>query len=111
MALVSVNADDLAMVVRLATLTESRTNAEQKALLAVAERCDKKANAKVSSNVRPAKGALWALMPEEHRVGDNPDDWLYPTRTPSQLERDVNFSRVLEDGDRHVKPSWERKRS
>ena len=110
MTLVSVNAEDLAAVVKLAALTENRTNAEQKALLAVAERCDRVANTKRSSNVHPAKGALWAELPEDQRTSKNPDDWLYPTRAPSQLERDVHHSRSIEDGDRAVKPSWERKK-
>lgn len=112
MTLVSVNAEQLAAVVELACLTESRTNDEQKALLAVAERCDKKRNAKVSTNVHPAKDAMWMPMREEDRVGDDPDGWLVRISRESVLEQHADRSRLLEPeaGERHVKPSWERKK-
>lgn len=44
--------DQLALVVRLACLTEDRDNTEQKALLAVAERVDKEWNAQTITNAK-----------------------------------------------------------
>lgn len=112
MTLVSVNAEDLAAVVELACLTESRTNAEQKSLLAVAERLDKKRNAKVGSNLHPAKGAMWAWLPEDQREGTDADQWVYRIQPESVTEQPANRSRLLEPDqrERHVKPSWERKK-
>lgn len=44
------NDDNLETVVRLACLTESRTNAEQRALLTVARQVDDRRNTRVSGN-------------------------------------------------------------
>lgn len=111
MSLVSVNAEDLAAVVEMACLTADRTNDEHRSLLAVAERCDKKRNAKVSPNGHPAKGAMWAEVREDVRVGTDPDGWLRRIRPESVLERNAHDTRALnESGDRHIKPSWERKK-
>lgn len=109
MALVSVNAEDLAAVLELAILTESRTNAEQRSLLAAAQRCDRVRNAKVSSNVEPAKGAMWRRVPGW--TGDA-DEGLERIQPESVLERWADHSRVMDqdEGERRIKPSWERKR-
>jgi hypothetical protein len=108
--MVSVNAEDLALVVGLACLTESRDNDEQKAMLAVAERCDKVRNTKRSTNVHPANGAMWAPVPEGQREGTQPDGWLYRIRPESRLEIEADATRRLwEKGERRIKPSWERK--
>ncbi len=112
MALVSVNAEDLAHVIGLACLTESRTNDEQRSLLAVAERLDKKRNAKVTMNMYPAKGAMWAWLPEDQRVGDDADNWVYRILPESRTELEAHQSRgTLEPvmKERYIKPSWERK--
>lgn len=61
MALVSVNADDLVAVVRLACLTEDRANAEQRSLLAVAERCDTELNKHTTTNKRCEKNRAEAV--------------------------------------------------
>lgn len=108
--MVSVNADDLVLVLRLACLTEHRDNAEQKALLAAAERLDKKRNAKVVTNVHPANGAMWAWLPEDQRQGDDPDDWVYRIKPESRWEAEAHHTRrLVEKDERRIKPSWERK--
>lgn len=64
MSLVSVNLEDLAEVVRLACLTESRDNAEQRALLKVARRVDSTWNTVIVTNHKTWErvGEGWRLL-------------------------------------------------
>lgn len=92
--LVSVNADDLAAVVALACLTESRSNADQRSLLKVAERVDEAMNSHAGTNPR------W----RDFLAGETAE-W-----TETHYEADVAATRDFDagNGDRHVRPSWER---
>lgn len=87
--------DELAAVIRIACLTECRTNAEQRALIALAWSCDVEHN-KLTVTNRALKQPDW---------------------TPQDLVTLVLDSRVEDDGDRFVPApkgwakrwaSWER---
>ena len=56
------NLDDLRIVIELACLTEDRSDAEQRALLASAVRCDNEANKLTTGNRRD--GPAWRLHRE-----------------------------------------------
>lgn len=82
--------DDLATVVELACLTEDRTDAEQRALLRVARRLDEDANANTVGNHKwwgLNAGSVTALV----------------QRRLSTLERHVEATRVLDEGQHEVR--------
>lgn len=81
--------EELAAVIRLACQIESRTNAEQKALVALAWRCDVEHNQQTTTNT--------ALR--------------QPGYQQQNLVSQVLDSRVCEDGDREVPPpkGWEKR--
>lgn len=103
MALVSVNADDLAKVVALACLTEDREGAEQRALLNVAHRLDV---------VRDREALRKAVSDGELRIIDG--YWFGPEGAElppaSRYELIAHTTRVLVDEQRPVKTSWDRKK-
>lgn len=109
MATVNVNVADLEAVVRLACLTEHRDNAEQSALLRVAARVDRARNSQVSSNVAlrgdPDSDKMWRDTGRNDEKGER---IFARIRPESRLEREVDASRVLEDGDRRIRPSYEK---
>lgn len=74
--------DQLATVVELACGCEQRSNAEQRDLLAVAHKVDRERSKQTTTN---------------------------PCQVAPYLERLVDESRVLEEGDRRVIPPSERK--
>jgi len=79
--------EQLVAVIHLAMLTEDRSDAEQRALLAIAWECDKRNNRNTVSN-RARRSPGW--------------EW-------SDLVTLVHDSRVIEDGQHHVRmpPRWE----
>ena len=82
--------DDLTVAVELACLTEDRTDAEQRALLRVARRIDEDRNANVVGN-------RWAW-------GDRAGGMSSVVqRRLSTLERQVEATRVLDEGQREVR--------
>jgi hypothetical protein len=101
--IVSINREDLEAVIRLACLSESRNNQEQKALLTVAQKTDRAFTKQTQENVTDGTNhpkAFWR-------------DWggeLVTTRPFPDLEKLAHETRVMDQGDRAVKPSWERKR-
>jgi hypothetical protein len=60
--------DDLALVVQLACLTEDRSKAEQKALLAIAQDVDRKWNRQASSNPKVRREWLRLGCPTVLRI-------------------------------------------
>lgn len=82
--------DDLALVIQLACLTESRDDDEQRALLRVARKCDDDRNRRRRREFRHELGAATDALPL-------PD--------PSNLEHLAHGSRVLEpdDGEKVVR--------
>lgn len=81
--------EELAAVIRLACLTECRSDQEQRALISLAWRCDVEHN-KLTTTNRALKQPGWE---------------------PQDLVSLVRASRVLEDGDREVPApkGWEKR--
>lgn len=82
--------DDLEAVIRLACLTEDRTDAEQRAMLRVARKLDAERNANVTGNHR-----MWGVY-----AGSTSAQLQRPM---SRLEQLVEETRVLVDEQRAVK--------
>lgn len=91
MALVFVNLDDLVTVVRLACLTEDRSNTEQRALLRVARKADTIWN-------KSTNGSTW-----ERVVPRGMPPGFVRLRDLLVLEDEVDRSRELVDDQRSVK--------
>lgn len=102
MSLVYVNVDELAAVVRLACLTEDREGSEQRALLSLAHKVDV---ARDRQAVRDAisRRDIWM----ENTVWMQREGAEIPAA--SRYELNAHHSRVLVDGQRPIKTSWERK--
>lgn len=77
------------IVLRLACLTECRTDAEQRALLATAYRVDTDINRCMTNN-----RTMWASL--------NRAPWMYRLKPLSRMVELVEQTRVLEDGDKVV---------
>jgi hypothetical protein len=82
------NTDDLTTVIRLACLTEDRSDAEQRALLRVARKVDQEVNANVTGNDR-----MWDHAGSTRAVRLLPE---------SILELEVEQTRLLDDGQHEV---------
>jgi len=85
------NLDDLVTVIRLACMTEDRSDTEQKALLRLARKADKEWNAMTVTNRK-----TW-----EHRPVNGEPAWVL-LRDLLYLEDEVQRSRELVDNQKRV---------
>lgn len=85
--------DDQVTVMRLACLTEARTDSEQKAMLRVARKLDREWN-----EITTLNKATWEYVAN---AGDGMPAYVL-RRDLLGLEAEVDRSRVLEDGDKAV---------
>lgn len=87
---------DLRAVIELACLTEDRTDAEQRSLLALAMKADNEANRLTTTNSRPRTEPAWRLL-----------SLVYSTRELVDDQKPVFLKADMEDRwDKRVK-EWE----